>query len=1328
MSSTDKNEMKFVARLDTDPFIKSAESAGKKVEKALSLKEKTNDKIITNQISKLEDLQSQGEKTYNALIEKTLEWAKTSGVKSADKMLSYAKGLPEFKQYLDNLTQQEAKADSINNRYDNIIAKAKQAADEAQRQADAEQKVVDATEQQAKAQQQATDSAKAFEETTQKAGDAESQIEGIKNELDGVSQSAKEAGSNVEASIQTINKTPVDVNADLSKMSILELVNYIQQAKEEMKLLEKEAKKTPPSDAQNERYNELGVSVERAKGHVSTLKKEFKDMAKTAEEGESANKNFADSFKSFSDAFISMSQADGLVGKLKSGIASLGTTSLFAGMEAQQALTMATAGINLVVEVVTRLLTIVQTVFNALKTLASAIISAFKKVFDVIKKVGEAIKDNIVKLANKAKSSFADMFSFSGSDMRRTLQMLTKYIFGVRSFFFLYRKLRSAVKEGLENLVQFESASNETNHAITELRTSLLYLKNAWAAAFAPIINVVYPILVRFLDLLASIGNAIARFVGALTGQSTVLQALKVDAGDYADSLKNAAGGASKASKAQEDLNDRLAAFDDLNVLGVDDDKTKTPTGGGGGGGLDDLDPNSMFERVKVKMDDFMRQLREAWLTGDGFELGQTIADAINRGLENAHTWLTGEGRDKIQKIANLISTTLDGMLSDPNLASNLGQVLADLFSDAMLFINTVITPERMYMIGVRFAQMLNTAIPQILPELGETIGNLFRSAISNAWGFISTADFAEWGKSFGDAINNFFQKMSGEGGEGGKDTLSGWQLLGMSVTEWAKKILDFFINVVNEVDWFKVGEAIGDFLGNIDVNSIKGGLSKLFETIKLAFSEFTSGLGDFNIFSSNNSSWSKGKSSSSSLLPAMFTALYESISVLASHLPEWIGSFTSFIEGLKWDKVSAWISELPDKFDRLLTVIERFAEVALPILERFGEMFLGLGENASEGLGRADRATDNFANIWNTFRNTTPMGFISPVIAPWFTRLANDLIEGADALTDAGSYVADGVNEETTLFESIRDTLASAWESTPLGGRVGETSPFGFVVSEIRSIVKGADEEMNNLRNVFKITSDKIKGDMVFDTVTDNLKNMVTTSKGYLNEIPAKFTEMKGVADTQSANMKGTYNTTFDSIKSGSIDSAKVVQDNFLLASDTIKDSFINTWAEIKKSISEGGDMFVALSDGMGNTVKSLLNAMIAGINVSITKPLQDISKSFNVLRTLDVNGKKPFAGIPYLNVPTIPLLAQGAVLPPNNPFLAVVGDQTSGTNIEAPLDTIKTAVGDELAPYLEQLIEINRQVINAINKKPVINYRDIGKGYTTYVNEQNMMKGSML
>ena len=54
-----------------------------------------------------------------------------------------------------------------------------------------------------------------------------------------------------------------------------------------------------------------------------------------------------------------------------------------------------------------------------------------------------------------------------------------------------------------------------------------------------------------------------------------------------------------------------------------------------------------------------------------------------------------------------------------------------------------------------------------------------------------------------------------------------------------------------------------------------------------------------------------------------------------------------------------------------------------------------------------------------------------------------------------------------------------------------------------------------------------------------------------------------------------------------------------------------------------------------------------------------------------------QPFAALPALPVPA---LAGGAVIPANRRFLAMLGDQRSGTNVEAPLDTIKQAVAEVL------------------------------------------------
>lgn len=95
---------------------------------------------------------------------------------------------------------------------------------------------------------------------------------------------------------------------------------------------------------------------------------------------------------------------------------------------------------------------------------------------------------------------------------------------------------------------------------------------------------------------------------------------------------------------------------------------------------------------------------------------------------------------------------------------------------------------------------------------------------------------------------------------------------------------------------------------------------------------------------------------------------------------------------------------------------------------------------------------------------------------------------------------------------------------------------------------------------------------------------------------------------------------------------------------------------------------------------VKIIANTIIGFVNMIISA----INSLFHIkFSGLNIGGVQiiPKIDMKLLNIPPIPLLAQGAVLPPNQPFLAMVGDQKHGTNIEAPLETIKQALAEVLA-----------------------------------------------
>ena len=114
--------------------------------------------------------------------------------------------------------------------------------------------------------------------------------------------------------------------------------------------------------------------------------------------------------------------------------------------------------------------------------------------------------------------------------------------------------------------------------------------------------------------------------------------------------------------------------------------------------------------------------------------------------------------------------------------------------------------------------------------------------------------------------------------------------------------------------------------------------------------------------------------------------------------------------------------------------------------------------------------------------------------------------------------------------------------------------------------------------------------------------------------------------------------------------------------------------WNGVKDIFSGVFKSLVSIVKAPLNGIIGLLNAAISALNILIGG-LNTIS--FDVPSWVPYIGGKKF-GFNIPEIPKIPYLAQGAVIPPNQQFLAVLGDQKKGTNIEAPLDTIKQALAE--------------------------------------------------
>lgn len=117
--------------------------------------------------------------------------------------------------------------------------------------------------------------------------------------------------------------------------------------------------------------------------------------------------------------------------------------------------------------------------------------------------------------------------------------------------------------------------------------------------------------------------------------------------------------------------------------------------------------------------------------------------------------------------------------------------------------------------------------------------------------------------------------------------------------------------------------------------------------------------------------------------------------------------------------------------------------------------------------------------------------------------------------------------------------------------------------------------------------------------------------------------------------------------------------------------------WKGIQDIFKGVWDALVGIIKAPVNLIIDMINGMIKGICSGLNVVIKALNKlSFDVPDWVPgIGGKKFGFNIAEIKPYSIPKLATGSVIPPNNEFLAILGDQKHGTNIEAPLETMVEA-----------------------------------------------------
>lgn len=410
-------------------------------------------------------------------------------------------------------------------------------------------------------------------------------------------------------------------------------------------------------------------------------------------------------------------------------------------------------------------------------------------------------------------------------------------------------------------------------------------------------------------------------------------------------------------------------------------------------------------------------------------------------------------------------------------------------------------------------------------------------------------------------------------------------------------------------------------------------------------------------------------------IIPA-FTALVKVLATVVS----FIANIVSSLFGTTAKESANAAKSLNDQINAYKGV-GGAAKAASKQLASFDEINKLSGEGSGEGGGGSgiilpdfsmagnfaflDKISDKLKKIGQDIVNLYEdvNGFIGNVFSgDWGAALDNII----DFVDDVRILLVDLLEFVGYIFGEIIDTII---EKCGLAG-----TPVGDMLTGIKDIVQGA---LGLISGILTADLEKMKQSVIqmftgvktfvfgiFDLFKLGLTSLLDWLDGKTN---GRFHEIIELAQTFVSDV---------------IDGVKQIFGGFI---DFLTGVFTLDWKKAWGGIKE-------IFRGIWNTIVSVLEAAVNLILKGINWLIDQLNKiHFEMPNWIPGIGGKSFGiNIHHVNDLKIPRLAQGAVIPPNREFMAVLGDQKSGTNIEAPLDTIKQAVAEVLGQGSDRPITI--------------------------------------
>ena len=356
-------------------------------------------------------------------------------------------------------------------------------------------------------------------------------------------------------------------------------------------------------------------------------------------------------------------------------------------------------------------------------------------------------------------------------------------------------------------------------------------------------------------------------------------------------------------------------------------------------------------------------------------------------------------------------------------------------------------------------------------------------------------------------------------------------------------------------------------------------------------------------------------------------------------------------------------------------TLITGYNTYVLPVLQGLAEQFKGLLEGP---LGDAilkieaflGKLIDSLKLLWESvlvplinwiIANLLPVvAKIIDVVGTTAIKVLESLIKIIGDVTDTLSGIIDflvgvftgdwelawqGIKEIADgAWSFIKDVVSGAWEI-------------------IKTVTKGA---LSIIKSIISTAWNAIKAltSTIWNAIKKTLSGLWNSLKSTASTVfNAIKTKVVGVWDSVKNKTSRTWENvaTFVSNKVEAIKNA--ITNKFNAARDAVRSAFEGIVDFIKAPINQ------AIS--IVNNAVGMINNAIGGIESAFSFGPWTVPTPFGS-KTIGFHATFPRIG-------TIPYLASGAVIPPRSEFLAVLGDQKKGNNLEAPESLLRQIVREE-------------------------------------------------